>query len=392
MRGAFEGKFIVAVLPDFESSVPLVLGSASGQKDTSEVVFQPSPAIPEVQKDFMLKVLGNMTNWTDADTRQTTVTVSAEASLEAVPRSMSVTVSLQPFASCRYTTSTFTGSNAVFSHLTKDKIFLTIVPRDTDNLRITNTPMNVLGNTYLKAMLASETVPDIALGIRSGPNGGHLAFVSDTSRAGQYTLRVSMTDAWDENTGTVTACMLQQYTFTIKCAVNFVADPKDGYRCKPASKAFDAVCIGAAIEIDDRLLVSNEGKTSAETGTSLTVRVNASQSNTTLQLQPLQHMRQAMVKDSMVEMALKEDGAFALVLKNGDQTCQLIAHLDVIPSQRECTNGQVRIGSECSAARATAAVRHMPWISTCMPTHPDTHAGSNGGCVDIGVQTEPRPR
>ena len=334
VRGAFEGKFIVAVLPDLESSVPLVLRSTSGQNNTSKVVFQPSPAIPEVQKDFMLKVLGNMTNWTDADIRQTTVTVSAEASLEAVPRSMSVTVSLQPFASCRYTTSTFTGSNAVFSHLIKDGIVLKIVPRDTDNLPITNTPMNVLGNTYMKAILASETVPDIALGIRSR-NGEHLALVSDTSRAGQYTLRASMTDAWDENTGTVTACMLQQYTFTIKCAVNFVADPKDGNRCKPASKAFDAVCIGAAIEIDDRLLVSNEGKTSAEIGTSLTVRVNASQSNTTLQLQPLQHMRQAMVKDSMVEIALKEVGAFALALKNGDQTCQLIAHLDVRHSQKE---------------------------------------------------------
>ena len=205
-----------------------------------------SRAKSEGFRPFFLRAIGNHTPWADKDERSATVRVSYDHSAQ----DMTVSVRLKPYPSCTHTQARLSAANEdmpraqSLQHL--DGLSAILMPRDTDNLSITQTEFNFA--LYLK----HEAGKSIKIDTKKASSTttvriSHL----ETPWQGLYTLTTELLDGWDHEMQTLNRCITANMTFFVSCSAGY--HPADSSnRC--VSDNFAQVCKHAQVMLGSEVL------------------------------------------------------------------------------------------------------------------------------------------
>ena len=186
---------------------------------------------------FTATIVGTDTPWDDSvNFNVATVEVTQKGAGGTQKRTVSMNIQMKPHPSCKHSQMILSGPE--FTHLASHAE-VEIVPRDTDNLSITQTPFKFQlhlqyenEQTIRKAFTAftTKTVPLAKMVHLSG----------GLSRPGHYTVATELVAGWSDSDNSVSNCVVQNSSFNVLCGSSHY---QDGTICRLDESSWTAVAV-----------------------------------------------------------------------------------------------------------------------------------------------------
>ena len=291
----------------------------------------------QAYRSYNLVAIGTRTAWPDNEQGSAEITVSS--GMNGTVHKMVVTVSLQPYASCQNTE--FQLPQTPITH--RERMTVTITPRDSDNFLITQTLVQYRSllyyeqENYEQVLLLNQTH---TAGTRN--DVGHITF-PPLRREGSYKLSLQLDDGWDNSVGDHGQCQLEPKHFWVSCSAG--SRPGASRKCVRVDHCADATVHMNGLplgQVDVSDLGDLNSKVSAEIGTSehLSVTLSGNRegkpagapsstfSDRIIRWIPLNAVRDFKISD---RLKVERTGEFKLELvsRNSTHSCTLLNQLTV---------------------------------------------------------------
>ena len=306
----------------------------------ASVVLNLSSSKPKDGHEFPILIRGNqLASLADYQSKTALVTVSAGQQSGMMQQSLSVIVSVSPFASCMHTLATLTKGELEHT----DTAIIILDPYDVDMLPITQTEFLYQLQLFYEGTFLP--IPEFAKARRAGTgNDTNTARIPSEflTRAGKYTLKLDLVDGWRHDVSEHGPCSIGNLTFAVKCAAGFKAS--DTNQCERSNP--ELVCTHAKVKADNQHLSLSKKRSASSrmTGPDLQLEITLSETGSqysiwSLPLKGINEKKMAPQHGKDTALLNLHDGKFALDVldKNGLTVCSLVSELTV--TRTKCPAG-----------------------------------------------------